>query len=186
MQLNLSLWLTNAERVSKVHKKFGSFLPEQKELFKKIYSVVYNNSKIVSTLMAPTGTGKTHVICVVAKILQDTDNSVAIVTPSNYLKEEFVESKKDVLGVMDKIKIMNLAEYASCKDVFDYVLIDEAHNLKSFIELDNKVVRNIPIKKNTNIYDDLIDQIPPGKPFVARQIPHLKAKEFLEEQRNIK
>lgn len=181
IQLNVSLWLTNAKRVSKVHKKFGSFLPEQKELFKKIQSIVYNNSKIVSTLMAPTGTGKTHVICVVAKILQDANNSVAIVTPSNYLKEEFIESKKEILGLMNKVKIMNLTEYTSCKDVFDYVLIDEAHNLKSFIELDAKIVKNISIKKNTDIYDDLIDQIPPGKSFVAKQVQHLKAKEFLKE-----
>ena len=179
--MNVSLWLVKAERISTVHKKFGSFLPEQKELFKRIHSVIFNNSKTVSTLMAPTGTGKTHVICIVAKMLQDAGNTVAIVTPSNYLKDEFVESKKEVLGVMDRIEIMNLAEYTSCTDIFDYVLIDEAHNLKSFIELDNKIVKNVSIKFGMDVYDDLIDQIPNGKSFVAKQISHLQAKDFLKE-----
>lgn len=181
MQLNVISWLSDAEKVSKVHKKFGSFLPEQKELFKRIHVVIFGNTKTVSTLMAPTGTGKTHVICVVAKMLQDAGNMIAIVTPSNYLKDEFVESKKEVFGMMDKVQIMNLAEYTSNTNVFDYVLIDEAHNLKSFIELDNKTVKNISIKPGTDIYDDLIDQIPQGKQFVAKQIAHMQSKDFLKE-----
>lgn len=177
----MTLWITNAKRVSKVYKKYGNFLPEQKELLKRIHGVVYKNSKKVSTLIAPTGTGKTHVICVVAKILQDFGNSVAIVTPNNYLKEEFIGSKNEVFGLMDNVKIMNLAEYTSCKNTFDYVLIDEAHNLKSFIELDNNTVKNISIKLGTDIYEDLIDQIPPSKSFVAKQISHLQAIDFLKK-----
>jgi len=82
---------------------------------------------------------------------------------------------------MDRVQVMNLAEYTSSTDVFDYVLIDEAHNLKSFIELDNKTVKNISIKSGIDIYDDFIDQIPQDKPFVAKQISHMQSKDFLQE-----
>lgn len=185
MHLNTIQWMTNAKELSKVFKKYGDFLPEQKELLKRIHGGSFNNSKQVSTFMSPTGTGKTHAICIAAKILQDTDNSIAIVTPSNYLKQEFIDAKKEVFGIMDKVEIMNLAEYTSSDKIFDYVLIDEAHNLKSFIELDNKMVKNIAIKLGTDIYEDLIDQIPPSKSFIAKQISHLNAKEFLKKMQYV-
>jgi len=184
-KISLNKWISLGKKISKNYKKYGSYLPEQKLLLERIHHAIFKNNKPVSIFVSPTGTGKTHVICLAAQLFQDISHSVAIVTPSNYLKQEFIHAKNEVVGKLNKVDFLNLSEYSSSNKVYDYVLIDETQNLKSFIELDNKTVKNVAIKSQTDLYDDLIDQLPPTTHFIAKQISFTIAKQLLDNLKKV-
>lgn len=164
-------WVPYLQSLSKPYHKYGSFLPEQLELFEGIYEKLEKSERPVWIFTAPPASGKTHVICLLARALTDTSNHTAIVVPNNHLKEEFNEGRKDVYGDLPKVDVLSLSEYVRTNKQYDFVLVDEAHNLKSFLELDTNIVRRVDLTRKDKAYYALSSRyLPYGKEFVARQL----------------
>lgn len=182
MKTSLSLpeWNELFQSLSNNYATYGKFLSEQDSLIKRIYNSVFKIDKIVSILVAPPASGKTHIICTLAQILINQSNSVIIVTPSNYLKQEFENERSHVKGGLEGVKIKNLFEYLNDDEIFDYVLIDESHNLKSFIELDDNIVKTVFVSNEIPAYDEIIKHLPHGKQFIAKQVSFSSAKDILD------
>jgi hypothetical protein len=143
------------------------------------------SQKKVIVFVAPPASGKTHVICLLATYFIRKANSVAIVLPSNYLKAEFKEEFKTIHARSDTIDILNILEFVRSQKQYDFVLVDESHNLKSFIELDPSVVRTIAISSSDIISGDLEAlYLPAGRQFSAQQIAYGSAASLLAALRN--
>lgn len=180
-QTSILSWIGQMESISIPFQKFGSFLPEQKDLLTIIYEQLENETKSVWVLAAPPSSGKTHVICLVSKVLNDSGEKVAIVVPSNFLKGEFTNACCDVKGGLNGVDILNLAEYLHGRKQYDYVLIDEAHNLKSFLELDEEYVKSVSLTFDDDIFVNLVQRyLLPDKKFVAQQLSFVSAKDILD------
>lgn len=164
-------WFYHLQELSKPYRKYGSFLPEQHRLLEEVYSKLGKSEKPVWIFVAPPASGKTHVMCLLARILAESQYSTAIVVPNNYLKEEFDEGRLEVYGDLPRVDILSLSGYLRTDKPYDFVLVDEAHNLKSFLELDTRIVKNIDITKVDESYDVLLSRyLPSGKEFVAQQL----------------
>jgi hypothetical protein len=73
-----------------------------------------------------------------------------------------------------------LPEYLKTKKQYDFVLADEAHNLKSFLELDMNLTRSVSLSSDDSLYSDIAGRyLPPDRAFVARQLSFPSAKDLL-------
>lgn len=181
-----SNWLSHMEELSIPFQKYGSFLPEQLQLLKRVYHMTDKSKKSVWIFDAPPSSGKTHIICLLSKVLIESNNETAIIVPSNYLKEDFKRACFDVRGGLNGVDIMNLYEYLKTDKQYDYVLVDEAHNLKSFLELDGKAVISLSFSLEDDFYCDVISQyLPPERNFVAQQISFSSVKDILDKIKQI-
>jgi Rad3-related DNA helicase len=154
-----------ADWINKVssYSAYANLMPEQTQLLTNLYALL-NSRKRVVIASAPPASGKTHLISIVAMSLsQSGKHSVAIVTPTNHLKNEFRREAQNVKGAMPSIDIVTISEYLKINRVYDYVLIDESHNLKSFVELSPDIVKTIVIGPNDPGYWDLQDAYLNGK-----------------------
>jgi len=174
-------WFSRLENLSILFQRHGSFLPEQRDLLERVYEKLTKSKKSVWVFAAPPASGKTHAICLLARILHEADQRTAIVVPNDYLKEEFQEARSEVLGGLPNVDILNISEYLKTKKQYDFLLADEAHNLKSFLELDASVVRSIDITKEDYLYQELASRyLPPKREFVAQQLSFPSAKNLLD------
>jgi len=168
------------QEISLPYQQFGSFLPEQVELFTEIYNVLNNPMKKVNIFTAPPASGKTHVISLLANFLISRGHKIAIVVPNNYLKNEFERSKLEVIDRLE-ITILNLFEYLNSDEEFDFILIDEAHNIKSYLDLDINNVKNFEIDSSTDLFSYLIQiYLYSEKDFCVKQLDYPSARNLLE------
>jgi hypothetical protein len=174
-------WLSQLEKLSLIFKKYGSFLPEQLALLQRVHEKLTNSQKKVWMFVAPPASGKTHVICLLAKVFSEASQKTAIVVPNNYLKHEFEMERSEIYGGLENVDILNISEYLRSDKRYDYVLVDEAHNLKSSLELDLRVVRGVDIASEEEHFDLVSRHLPPGKVFAAQQLSFPSAKELLDQ-----
>ena len=177
---SIESWFSELERLSLSFEKYHSFLPEQKELLARIYKKILNEKKNVWVFAAPPSSGKTHVICLLAKVLTESGEKTAIVVPSNYLKEEFYKACLEVVGGLSGTDILNISEYLKTSASYDFVLVDEAHNLKSFLELEEDYVKSVSFSLEDDFAQDLVGRyLLPNQEFIAQQLSFLNAKDLL-------
>ncbi len=175
-------WL---ERVGAL-SRYGSLLFPQVELLGRVYDGLQDSRKKVGVFVAPPSSGKTHVICLLATYLASS-NKVAIVVPSNYLKEEFREEFRNIRSKPDGIDILSLFEFLRGNELYDFVLVDESHNIRSFIELDTSVVRSVTITAAEEISQELEAlYLPAGRGFSAQQISFVSAASLLASLKGTK
>lgn len=173
-------WFSWLENLSLTFQRYGSFLPEQTVLLQRVYEKLARSDKPVWVFVAPPASGKTHVICLLAKTFSEASQKTAVVVPNNYLKEEFEAAGSEVSGGLRSVDILNISEYLRTNTRYDFVLVDEAHNLKSFIELDPSLVRSLDLTPDEELYSDLASRyLPPDKAFVAQRLSFSSAKGLL-------
>ena len=173
-------WFSQMEKLSIPYRTYKSFLPEQKELLIRLHAKLLAENKPVWVFAAPPSSGKTHVICLLARVLFESGQKAAIVVPSNYLKEEFTKACLDIEGGLPRTDILNLSEYLKSTEIYDFVLMDEAHNLKSFLELDDEYVKTVSFSLNEDFSQELVGRyVLPNKEFVAQQLSFPSAKDLL-------
>lgn len=150
---------------------YGSFLPEQEELFRELHRKLAIETKKVWTFSAPTASGKSHVILLLADFLGQ-ENSVAVIVPNNYLKVETIFRKNLISN--DKINgvdVLSLHEYIITNSYYDFVLVDEAHNLRTSLELDTRIVKTFRIFEADEFFEYLADRfLPPGAQYNAQKL----------------
>jgi hypothetical protein len=173
-------WVKKLEKRSLLVKKYGSFLPEQRELLSKVYERFQVSKKRIWSFSSPPASGKTHVIALLAQFLSE-ENAVAVVVPNNYLRQQFHEQESLISGNLDCLDILNLAQYLRTKKTYDYVLIDEAHNLKSSLELNPYIIKAFELSLEDELCQDLHSRLlPADKNFVAKQLSFTSCKEALD------
>jgi hypothetical protein len=178
--LSKQQWFSKLEAISIPFQRYGDFLPEQRMLLEKVHATLATSQKPVLIFVAPTASGKTHAICLIAKILQENLYDVAILVPNNYLKEEYKRAQQDVRGQLTDIDFLTISQYLRTSKQYHFVLADEAHNLKTFLELDGKIVKTINLTKNDELFFDITSRyLPPNKSFVAKQLSFNSASDLL-------
>jgi len=181
MELQKEEWFSALESLSVPFQKYGSFLPEQRELLERVYEKLTRAEGPVWVFVAPPASGKTHAICLLARILSEATQRTAIVVPNNYLKEEFEGARSEVCGGLPAVDVLNVSEYLKTKKQYDFILADEAHNLKSFIELDISLVRSVSLSANDELYADIANRyLSPNRAFAAQQLSFSSAKDLLD------
>ena len=151
-------WLITIRGLSKKYQKFGGFLPAQEKLLIEIYnSLTIFNQKVVS-FTAPPASGKTHVIVLSAAYLALKGYETCIVTPNGELSVDFNEELKEITAEKLSIPILSIPAYRKIKGKFDYALMDEAHNLRSALELDYKLLKSFQFKQGDGFYELLVPQ----------------------------
>lgn len=181
MKLSKKEWILNLQKRSLLFHKYGSFLPEQEKLIEEIYNQLRKNEKPIILFTAPPASGKTHVICLLADFFSENNFKSVIIVPNNYLKMEFEKAKDDILNRMKSVSIYTLYDYLRMKEDYDYVFIDEAHNLKSHLELNSNIVINVEITKKDDLYLGLVGRyLLPERNYIAQQISFSSAKDLMD------
>jgi len=184
--LSKEQWFSKLENLSTPFRKYGSFLPEQRKLLEEVYNKLTNSQKPILVFVAPTASGKTHTICLIARTLQGKNYRIAILVPNNYLKEEYEKAQHDVRGQLQDIDFLNIFEYLKTTKQYNFVLANEAHNLKTFLELDRNIVRSIDFTEKEDLFFDIANRhLPPNKSFIAKQLSFNSARELLDDLDNI-
>lgn len=181
MKLSKKEWIINLQERSLLFHKYGSFLPEQEQLIEEIYTQLRKNEKPIILFTAPPASGKTHVICLLADFFSESKFKSAIIAPNNYLKMEFKKAKYDILNGMVNVSIYTLFDYLRMEEEYDYVFIDEAHNLKSYLELNSNIVINIEITSKDDLYIGLVGRyLLPERNYIAQQLSFSSTKDLLD------
>jgi Rad3-related DNA helicase len=177
----ITAWITHLQELSIPFQKYGSFLPEQRELIDRVYQKMEHSEKKVWIFDAPPASGKTHVICLLSRVFRESGQTIAIVVPSNYLQEDFRNACSDICGGLPDIDIMNLHEYLVTDKQYDYVMVDEAHNLKSFLEFEGQAVKNLNFSLSDDFYLNFAARyLSSGRNFVAQQVSFASVKDMLD------
>jgi len=155
-------------------------LPEQEKLLSKVYERFQVSKKQIWTFSSPPSSGKTHVIALLAQFLSE-ENAVSVVVPNDYIKQQFHKQESLIMGNLDGVDILNLMEYLRTKKAHDFVLVDEAHNLKSSLELNPNLVKAFELSPEDELCQDLQSRLlPAGKKFLAKQLSFTSGKEALD------
>jgi hypothetical protein len=141
-------------------------------------------AKVVS-FTAPPASGKTHVIALCAYDLHNRGISTCIVAPSNEIKYEFAAE----LGQVDSnaatiVPVYTLGAYRRIKHRFDLVLIDEAHNLRSAMELDKNVVKTIHLEKGDPSFDYVTTGFKQTGNYTTKELSMEQASDILRKIQN--
>jgi len=161
-------WLSSRSSIFETH---GSFLREQEKLFSELHKKLAAETKKVWTFSAPTASGKTHVLLLLADFLAQ-EHSVAVIVPNNYLKIETISQKKFINDEkIEEVKVLSLHEYVISRSKYDFMLVDEAHNLRTSLELDTRVVKSFRVFEEEDIFKDLANRfLPPGTDYSAQKL----------------
>jgi hypothetical protein len=147
-------WLATLEQYSKKYLKYGSLLPAQVQLLGQIFDNLDLNKYKVVSFTAPPASGKTHVIALCAAFLCMKGFSTCIVTPNGELKSDFAKEMHEVdTGTKLSIPIESISSYRKKRSLFDFVLVDEAHNLRSSIEIDDSIVKSFHFEEGDELFD---------------------------------
>jgi hypothetical protein len=156
---------------SEMARKYGSLLPQQQQLLLTVYREIHN-SRTVHSLAAPPASGKTHVIKLLCKYFKSNSFSVCVVIPNNFLRAEYSD--------LPDIPVLTINQYLGTGTQFDYVLIDEAHNLKSSLELTPSLVKTVFVDSSSDIYAYLESRLLPiGQNYVAKQLSYVTSRDLL-------
>ena len=164
-------WLKWLSSRSSIFETYSSFIPEQEELFSELHKKLAPETKKVWTFSAPTASGKTHVMLLLADFLAQ-EHSVAVIVPNNYLKIETMSQKEFIKDEkIEEVKVLSLHEYIVSSSKYDFCLVDEAHNLRTSLELDTRVVKSFRVLEVEDIFQDLADRfLPPGTDYNAQKL----------------
>jgi superfamily II DNA or RNA helicase len=172
-------WISWHENHSKVFQKFGSFLPTQTELLDSIYTYFATINNVVSVFTAPPASGKTHVISLIAYYFANKGLKTCIVIPNEELKQDFENEKMKIEGMSRIPDIITFTNYLENKEKYDFVVIDEAHNLDSAFNMNRKIVKHFSIKMGDNGFELIIERFLKNKKFVVIQLTLEYASEIL-------
>lgn len=176
-----SEWLQTIQRYSKKYQRFGAFLPNQEHLLKQIYeSLTQCNEKVVS-FTAPPASGKTHAIVLCAAYLFRRGFATCIITPNNELKSEFIKELSEIKGESPlRIPIESINTYRKRKSQYEYALMDEAHNLRSAIEIDESIVKSFHLEEKDDLFDLVTSGIGNAK-YVTKELNIETASDILKK-----
>lgn len=154
-------------------------------LFQKVYKMMSDGTAKVVSFTAPPASGKTHVIALCASDLHNRGISTCIVAPSNEIKYEFAAE----LGQVDSntatiVPVYTLGAYRRIRYRFDLVLIDEAHNLRSAMELDKDVVKTIHLEKGDLLYDYVTTGFKQTGDYTTKELSMEQASDILKKIQN--
>ncbi len=182
---NFKQWLTELERCSKKYQKYGSLKPTQVQLLEQVFTNIISNKYKVVSYTAPPSSGKTHVIALCSSYLCKNGFDTCIVTPNGELKSDFAKEMLEVdVGIKLSIPIESISSYRKKKENFDYVFVDEAHNLRSSIEIDESIVKTFHFEEGEELFDFVtsgVDQ----KNYVVRELGIESSSEILHKMLEI-
>ena len=174
-------WLQALQVYSKKCQKHGSFLHSQKELLKQIHYAITRPEFKVVTFTAPPASGKTHVIALCASYFHDHDISTCIVTPNNELRFEFQKELAEVnCRSEESPPVINVGAYVKKRHDYEFAFIDEAHNLRSAIELDRDIVKSIHLEKGEPLYEAIVSSLEKGEGYTTKELSAESAHDILE------
>jgi hypothetical protein len=175
-------WLKELGEYSNKFKKYGSFLKTQEGLLKQIHEKLSTPSPKVCVFTAPPASGKTHVIALCGVYLANNGFSTCIVTPNNELKFEFMKEMNDVhINSVNDLPIITIGDYVKKRSKFEFALVDEAHNLRSAVELDDRLVKSINLEKGDKIYENVLLSLQTKEGFFARELGTETAHDILRK-----
>jgi Rad3-related DNA helicase len=173
-------WLGILQRYSKKYEKYGSFLPPQEELLKQIYNAISISNLKVATFAAPPASGKTHAIALCASYFHDRSVSTCIVVPNNELKYEFQSEMEEInRKLSNPLPIVTIGTYIKRKNEFEFAFVDEAHNLRSAIELDRTIVKTFHLEAGDPLYADILPSLERDAIFTAKEMSMESAHDIL-------
>jgi Rad3-related DNA helicase len=174
-------WLQDLQTHSNKCKKYGSFLPSQRQLLKQVHQAIADSDYRVVTFTAPPASGKTHIITLCAAYLHSRGVSTCIVTPNNELKLEFKNELQEVnYKFRETLPVMNVGAFIRKRQAFDYALVDEAHNLRSAVELDENVVRSIHLEAEDPVYHEVLSHLRNERACVTAELSAESAHDIIE------
>lgn len=175
-------WLRELGEYSGKFEKYGAFLKTQERLLKQIHEKLSTPSPMVCAFTAPPASGKTHVIALCGVYLANNGFSTCIVIPNNELKFEFMKEMNDVYtNSVHDLPIITIGAYVKERSKFEFALVDEAHNLRSAVELDNRLVKSINLEKGDKIYDNVAFSLETNKEFFTRELSTETAHDILRK-----
>jgi Rad3-related DNA helicase len=178
-------WLQILQKHSKKFEKYGSFLPAQEELLKQIYEAISAKTKsAVFTFTAPPASGKTHIIALCASYFHNRGISTCVVVPNNELKVDFENELHEVkYESTNSLPIISIGSYVRRRIEFEFVFVDEAHNLRSAIELDSEIVKSIHLEKGDPVYDHVFISLDKNEGFKTKELSMETAHDILQRLR---
>ena len=175
-------WLRELGEYSDKFRKYGSFLKTQERLLKQIHEKLSTPSPMVCAFTAPPASGKTHVIALCGVYLVNNGFSTCIVTPNNELKFEFMKEMNDIrTNSVHDLPIITIGAYVKERSNFEFALVDEAHNLRSAVELDSQLVKSINLEKGDKNYDNVVFSLETDNRFFARELSTETAHDILQK-----
>jgi hypothetical protein len=176
-------WLHELKIYSKKFQKYGSFLQSQENLLRQIHEAISSCASRVSTFTAPPSSGKTHVIALCASYFHDNHVPTCIVTPNNELKLEFrnelaeIDSKSSI-----PLPVITVGAFISKRQDYELAFIDEAHNLRSAMELDKDFVKSVHLEKGEPLYHAVIHSLDRNHAtYVAKELNPESAHDILSK-----
>jgi Rad3-related DNA helicase len=178
-------WLQILQKHSRKFEKYGSFLPVQEELLKQIYDAISVRTKsTVFTFTAPPASGKTHIIALCASYFHNRSIPTCVVVPNNELKIDFGNELHEVKYESTiPLPIISIGAYVRRRIEFEFAFIDEAHNLRSAIELDSEIVKSIHLEKGDPIYDHVLTSLDKNEGFKTKELSTETAHDILQRLR---
>jgi len=156
-----------------ISKGIPELYPEQKEILKNIFET-YESKQNIFLFSAPPACGKSLLIALVAIYL--SKENIALVVPFTELKTDFEKYVDN-----NNIDVMTLNEYIQSGKKYDIVMIDEAHNISSFIEYDSNYVKNMRFFLGTDNYDLIKSRfLKPHEDFHASRLHAISTKWILD------
>jgi hypothetical protein len=155
-------------------------------LLEKVYTMMLaKNAKIVS-FTAPPASGKTHVIALCASDLRDRGISTCIVAPCSEVKCDFTAELEEVYSnASTMLPVYTTGAYRKIKYRFDFVFVDEAHNLRSAIELDRDVVKSIHLERGDPLFDYVRRGFEKTGRYTTKELSMEQASDILRRIQNI-
>ncbi len=147
-------WVIDLQKISKVFRYYGSFLPSQLSLLRNVHSGINSTESPVLVFGAPPSSGKTHVIALCASYFESKGFSSCVVTPNTELIRDFQRELRRV-EISAKPQVLNIGAYVRRKDDFRICLVDEAHNLRSALEMSPEVVTTVRIDSKASFYPNV-------------------------------
>lgn len=164
-------WLDSLREYSDKYRTHGMFLPTQDELLRDVYNGIARTKSKVMLFSSPPSSGKTHVIALCSAYFHSHGVATCIVTPNNELRVEFAnEVSRLNCPSASSLPVLNLGSYLLRKDQFECVFIDEAHNIRSAVELDPFVVKTIHLETGDRLFDMVASSMGRGSGYIAREL----------------
>lgn len=153
-----NIWFDWMQNHSKLYKKFGSFKQPQVELLNNIHQYLSKSFRPISIFTAPPASGKTHIISLTASLLADQKLKICICVPNSELKKSFEEQDKEIINYNSSLSILTLSQYMQERSKFDFVLVDEAHNLQTAFNFNKNITKHFIFRKDDFGFDFLIER----------------------------
>ena len=155
---NFDDWIISLQKISKTYRKYGSFLPTQIELLKNVHDGLLSSNSRVLEFAAPPASGKTHVIALCASYFEAQGIASCVVAPNRELASDFVRESHNIESRLIP-EVLTIGNYVRKIKQFGFALIDEAHNLRSGLELCPEIVKTIHIARESSLYKILLHRI---------------------------